>query len=417
MFKFIHTADIHLDSPLRGLEQYEGAPVAEIRGSTRRALQNLVALAIEERVAFVLIAGDLYDGDWPDYGTGLFLKYQMEQLRDAAIRVFVIQGNHDAANLMTKSLTLPDNVRMLSTKSPESVGLDDLGVVIHGQGFATRAVKDNIVRAYPNAVPGAFNIGMLHTCATGRDGHESYAPCSLDDLRSREYDYWALGHVHQYERLHGDPPILFSGNIQGRHARETGAKGCVLVTVNDRGRAQHEQRPLDVLRWERCRVDCTGASVEDVLERAAQRLRSGLESCDDRLMAARLEIVGACGSHEAFAAEPDRWTNEFRGLARDVGGGRIWVEKVKLQTAPAHSVDTTDGPIGELFRFLDELRDDEPGLVRLAAELSDLKKKLPRELREGDSAIDLDSSEHLREVLSQVGPMVLRGVLAPEGTP
>ena len=68
--KFVHAADIHLDSPLRGLERYEGAPVDELRGATRRAFENLVDLAIEDEVAFVLLAGDLYDGDWKDYNTG-----------------------------------------------------------------------------------------------------------------------------------------------------------------------------------------------------------------------------------------------------------------------------------------------------------------------------------------------------------
>ena len=96
MFKFLHAADIHLDSPLRGLDRYEGCPVEEIRGATRRALEGLVRLAVAERVAFVLIAGDVYDGDWPDHGTGLFFARKMAELKDARIPVYLISGNHDA---------------------------------------------------------------------------------------------------------------------------------------------------------------------------------------------------------------------------------------------------------------------------------------------------------------------------------
>jgi DNA repair exonuclease SbcCD nuclease subunit len=147
MFKFIHAADIHLDSPLKGLERYEGAPVEEMRRSTRRALENLTDLAIAERVAFVLIAGDLYDGDWNDHGTGLYLNSQMARLHDAGIDVVLIQGNHDAQSHMTKHLTLPENVKRLWTDRPQSLPIEDCGVMVHGQGFAKRAVTDNIAAA------------------------------------------------------------------------------------------------------------------------------------------------------------------------------------------------------------------------------------------------------------------------------
>src|SRR6202011_3159455 len=138
MFKFLHAADIHLDSPLKGLERYEGAPVEQIRKATRRALENLVQLAVMEKVDFVLIAGDLYDGDWKDYNTGLFFLAQMARLRSAEIKVFILSGNHDAANQLTKHLRPPENVRFLSDRKPETVRLDEIGVAIHGQGFAKR---------------------------------------------------------------------------------------------------------------------------------------------------------------------------------------------------------------------------------------------------------------------------------------
>src|SRR3972149_747737 len=114
--KFIHVADIHLDSPLRGLERYEGAPVAELRGATREALESLVRVSLEERVDFVLIAGDVYDGDWRDYNTGLFFARQMTRLREAGIPVLLIRGNHDAASQITRELRLPENVNRFSTR-------------------------------------------------------------------------------------------------------------------------------------------------------------------------------------------------------------------------------------------------------------------------------------------------------------
>ena len=183
MFRFLHAADIHLDSPQRGLDRYEGAPVVECRGATRRALENLVGLALAERVAFVAIVGDLYDGDWPDYNTGLFFGKQMVRLRDGGIPVFMIRGNHDAANKMTKDLKLVDNVHVLSSQQAETLVLEDQGVAIHGQSFPTQAVLTNLARSYPARRKGYFNLGLLHTCVDGREGHEPYAPCSLADLR------------------------------------------------------------------------------------------------------------------------------------------------------------------------------------------------------------------------------------------
>ncbi len=204
-----------------------------IRGATRRALENLVHLAIDEDAKFVLLAGDLYDGDWRDYSTAPFLSAQMSKLRQHAIRVFAVSGNHDAESQISRLLNMPDNVTVFSTRAPQTRLLEELGVAIHGQGLPRRAIPEDLTVSYPSRLKGMFNIGLLHTSATGCEGHATYAPCTLDGLRSRQYDYWALGHVHNREVLCTEPWIVFSGNIQGRHVREPGPKGCTLVTVRD----------------------------------------------------------------------------------------------------------------------------------------------------------------------------------------
>jgi DNA repair exonuclease SbcCD nuclease subunit len=154
VFRFLHAADIHLDSPLRGLERYPDAPAAEVREAPRRALENLVDLALEEQVAFLLIAGDLYDGDWRDYNTGIFFAAQMRRLTAAEIPVVLVAGNHDAASQITKSLSLPPGVVQLATDVPQTHELPHLGVAIHGQGFATRSVSRDLAAGYPMAVLG-----------------------------------------------------------------------------------------------------------------------------------------------------------------------------------------------------------------------------------------------------------------------
>ncbi len=413
MFKFIHAADIHLDSAQKGLAAYEGAPVEACRGATRRAFANVVQLAIDEQAAFVVIAGDLYDGDWTDYNTGLFLVGQAARLRDHGIKVYAIRGNHDAANQMTKDLRLPDNVRLLSGDQPETVIDDELGVAIHGQSFATRKIVHNMAQGYPDRVAGCLNLGVLHTCLSGREGHESYAPCSIDDLRSRGYDYWALGHVHAHEILReGDPWIVFPGNTQGRHARETGPKGCMVAVVDDSRRIRAVRRHVvDVARWEACEIGVAGArDLDEILPIVESRLGLLLAECDRDTMVVRLVLRGACLAHYDLVARSTATLNEIRGVAVAASMGRIWIEKAIVNTTPpgasASAVD--DGAIGEIDVFLDELiRDPLRRETFVDSSFDEVRRKLPQEL----AGLLTDPERHLGW-LGQVGPL-LRARLDP----
>jgi exonuclease SbcD len=412
MFKFLHAADIHLDSPLRGLGRSDDIPADEVRGATRKALDNLVRLAIDERVAFVLIAGDVYDGDWKDHNTGLWFVRQMARLRDVGIPVFLIRGNHDAQNKMTALLPLPDNVRSLATDRAESRRLDDFDVIVHGQGFATESVLEDLAARYPPAGRGALNIGLLHTSANGRDGHDRYAPCTVDALRSKGYDYWALGHIHKREFLaEGDPWIAFSGNVQGRHIREPGPKGCLLVTVDDRRAiASVEFRSLDVLRWATCRVDASGvADRDELLQRCQDALVGFLPGDSDLPVIARVELFGACRGHARLAADLPRLASEIRAIAVGIGCGRLWVEKVKLATKPEGDAAEAlgDDSMGVLIETLNALENDPTELVSLATrELADLRKRLAAEVSGFDS-IDFESVDWLRGALGEARSLLV----------
>jgi DNA repair exonuclease SbcCD nuclease subunit len=416
MFRFLHAADIHLDSPLRGLERYEGAPAERIRGATRNALENLVQLAVEQQVAFVLLVGDLYDGDWRDYNTGLFLAKEMTKLRKADISVFVVAGNHDAASQITRSLHLPENVTSLSTRVPETVQINELGVTIHGQGFPRRVVPEDLSKSYPEASPGLFNIGLLHTSVTGREGHDVYAPCTVEGLLSKGYDYWALGHVHQREVLHQDPWILFPGNTQGRHIRETGPKGCTLVTVEGGSVEAVEHRDLDVLRWAVCRVDAAGIErPEEAVERVRKVFEEELDGGEGRLLALRVEVEGACRAHAELLRDPARWVNEIRAAATDVSWGSLWVEKVKLRTRSLADLDDMvqrEDALGDLLRYIGELDPCDDEVRSLTQELSDLRAKLPAELFQGEEALDWESPAGLREILDDLKHLLVPRLLS-----
>ena len=334
MFRFLHAADTHIDSPLDGLEAYDGAPVAALRGATRRALENLVALALDEQVDFVLLAGDIYDGDWKDFSTGLFFARQMARLNDAGIPVYLIAGNHDAASVLTRRLSLPPNVHGFSTRAADTKEVPGVPAVVHGRGFPNRAVPENLVPEYPPPVAGRFNVGLLHTSLTGAPGHDTYAPCALRDLEQKGYDYWALGHVHQPQVLAERPWVVFAGNTQGRHVRETGVRGCRLVTVGDSLEVSAaEHRPLDVVRWEVIGVDLAGADEEPVaLARIGDALRQASRAADGRLLAARIVVTGATPLHEHLRRDLRHLRAECIAQAQQAAGEGIWIEEVEIAT-------------------------------------------------------------------------------------
>ncbi len=420
MIRFLHAADLHLDSPLRGLEKYEGAPIARIRGASRRALENLVKLAIDERVDFVLLAGDIYDGDWLDVGTGLFFVGEMAKLRSAGIPVFLIAGNHDAASKMSRRLPYPDNVRIFPHEHAETFTLDNIGVAVHGQSYADQAESRNLGLGYPGAIKGLLNIGLLHTALSGREGHEPYAPCILEDLLTRDYDYWALGHVHQRESVHTNPfpRVEFPGNLQGRNIREAGAKGCLLVAANGSGTAAAEFHALDVVRWNRIRVDCENAfDRDDIYRRVAAGFEDAVASAEGRMLAARVELHGECSLHDSLLAQTDALRNQVRALAKSFGDDAVWVEKVQVRTARP-GVVSDEAPIGEdaLSEFAAVAAElfAQPEQLQALLDMDDIKAlagKVPAELKEGDAALDLSDPAWAKQLLDRA-----RAVLIAEAT-
>lgn len=415
MFKFVHAADLHLDSPLRGLERYEGAPVERLRNASRRAMVRLVDLCIAERAAFLLLAGDIFDGDWKDYSTGLFFAAQLSRLREAGIPALLVHGNHDFLCPFKKNLDHP-NLYTFPSEKPASRAIESVNVVVHGQSYNERDVRTNLAAAYPPPTSGTYNIGLLHTAADGREGHESYAPCSTSALANHGYDYWALGHVHNREVLSPRPFIVFPGNLQGRHARETGPKGATLVTVDDAHRTTIEHRTLDAVRWEAASIDVAdAASAHDVLDLVEERAVKLLASAEGRLLALRITVEGMTRAHDELARDPDRWTQQIRLQATDAGGGMVWLEKIRLRTRPRAdlaALSQRNDPIGKLLKALHALRTDDDELRSLIFDLTaDLQKKLPPELREGADPLDLARPDLLHDLIDQTEAMLLPRLL------
>lgn len=413
MVRFLHAADLHLDSPLRGLQRYEGAPTEQIRSAPRKAFQNLVQLALREQVQLVVIAGDIYDGDWQDHNTGLFFVRQISQLTNAGIHVIAINGNHDAARQMTRTLPLPRNPDgteiMLSCDSAETRCLENIGVAVHGRSFADRAEEENLVMQYPAAKPGLFNIGVLHTSLTGSEGHNTYAPCRPIDLMDKQYHYWALGHIHQRGQHHDpdDPlatPIWFSGNIQGRHVRETGPKGCLIVDVDAKFQPRVRFEPLDVVRWQVAELDVSELdSIDDIHQWYADWLDKNLNQAASRLVAHRINLSGRSVLHQRLHHDHDALQQGLRARAIDLGRGNAWLETVKLRTKPVVERDKNEllGPLGCVEQFFESVHTNET-LAEIKTELAALKQRLPVELiADPIEPMQLDHDQFLAELLAE----------------
>ena len=380
--KFIHTADIHLDSPLCGLASYQNAPVQALRTATRDAFANLIDAAIEEQVDFMVIAGDLYDGTWKDYNTGHFFVREMGRLNKAAIPVYLLYGNHDAENEMTKRLTFPPNVHAFDARKPVTHRLEALRVALHGRSFKNAATLENLAVDYPDPIAGWLNIGVLHTALEGSAAHARYAPCSLAELNAKGYDYWALGHVHEHAVLQRNPWVVFPGNLQGRHIREPGPRGAVLVTANDTGIVSVDRLIVDVMRWEHVEVDASAAddlpAVVALAGRALESLLAGI--ADTKPISVRVTVVGRTAAHGELFGMHAQLREEILAQAAALGSDRLWIEKVRVMTTPAadgSQITERGDAIADLQALLAQVPADEVFMRSLVEELQQLTGKAP----------------------------------------
>jgi DNA repair protein SbcD/Mre11 len=401
--KFLHAADIHLDSPLAGLRARADLPDAVIRHCTRRAFTAMIDLARAEDVAFVVIAGDLYDGDWKDFSTGLFFAEEMRRLGRPC---FLLRGNHDARSLITRNLTLPSNVREFSSRTCETVPLAELGVALHGHSFPNRAVPEDLSAGYPAPVTGMLNIGVLHTSAEDPGEHETYAPCSIAGLTMKGYDYWALGHIHARRVLAERPWIVFPGNLQGRHPKETGPKGCTLVTVEDRQVVAVEHRSVDVLRWAALEVDATGADVATLTGRIADTVGSAIAVADDRPVLARVTLTGATALHGTLQSDTERLAAECRNAAFEADGA-LFVESVRVRTRPVPAAD--DDVLAPLRAAFSAGLDDPALVASLLEELASVRQRLPASAR---AALELPDDEDGLRILAEEAWQIAADALA-----
>lgn len=443
-FRFIHTADIHLNSQMATVKQKIKAGLApqEVIEAPALAFERLIDLALDEEVDFIVISGDLYDNQPQSFDAERATNDQLIRLidKDRVIPVYVISGNHDAEMVHAKRLTLPaQNCRTFSSTEPETMKLTefdpDLKVAIHGQGYEERATEKNLVEEYPEAIPGHFNIGLLHTSLdkvkseSSSEDHPRYAPCELADLRGLGYDYWALGHIHKRDEVNSrDPVVLFPGNLQGRHIKETGKKGVTLVEVEDGSVTTMTHRPLDIGRWAVIEMSNGGwATREEFLEDAFERVREELD--DERSggesiswLGLRFRIGGPTKAHSDLSKDPVGIEQELLTKAAEAAALSgypisVWIEKVEVDTRSEidpKQAALRDDPLGEVIRQAQNPTDETvDAMVDSFDSLRTKLRDLGGEYRLEDlTGVDTNDPDALRDLMPEIEQILLGRVEA-----
>lgn len=266
---FIHAADLHLDSPFNGLAHIPESILEEIRESTFRSLDRLVQTAIALQVDFVLIVGDLFDNERQSLKAQMRLRKSFQTLEKQHINVYLSYGNHDHINGNIHPITYPNNVFIFPTEKVSSFTFEAKGkkmVEVHGFSYENQAVLENKASEYNIINPSIpFHIAMLHGSLHSNTVHDTYAPFQMSDLFEKEFDYWALGHIHKREILKKDPTVVYPGNIQGRHRKELGEKGCYHVVLSEE-ETELTFIPLQAIQFEALSIDVSACDEIHQLE-------------------------------------------------------------------------------------------------------------------------------------------------------
>ncbi len=380
-FRFVHTADIHLDSPLKSLALRHQALADLIGTASRVVFRRIIDLCLDEAVDALIIAGDLYDGSQTSMKTARFLVQQFVRLHEAGIAVYLIRGNHDAESRITRELVFPDTVKVFGTRA-EVLMIEKaaLRIAIHGISFANRHAPDSLLDRFKPAVSGAVNIGILHTSLAGPSGHDRYAPCSVADLQATGFDYWALGHIHLRAAYPGRTIIVMPGSPQGRDIGEAGAKSVTLVTVADDGSLSLEPRPMAIARFERLAVDLSGvAEWREVAARLETALRHARASMAEEQLVLRPVLHGDTALAWQILRDLDLLTEQAVALSETIGS--VWIDKVETLCAAAIAA-IGGGAVAELAEMVGSAASNPAVMAAVDEAAARVLHALPKDLRD-----------------------------------
>ncbi len=385
-FRFLHIADAHVGGRFAGLARRSERAAAEMARACLDALDAAVDAALEREVAFVVVAGDLFDKAAPDLRDSFEAAARLARLWRAGIDVYWLLGNHDYGPA-AEALPSSERLHRFSTRKVETFLREDLGVALHGRSFPERAAPENFAAAYPRAEPGRFEIGVLHTSLDGRAGAATYAPCKLGDLTATGYAYWALGHVHDQEIVARAPHVVFPGCLQGRNPRETGPKGCVAVSVEDGRVLDVEPIVCDRARWLTAATEL-GDDASSLEAATLDAIEDARDRAEGRFAVIRLRHRAAGAALAALRRKGlSALVEDAARLGLSVGDD-IAVEAVRIDAVEAAA------PLGlaaEAADLIEEAAADPSVRAALAAARDEIRGKSGAAVDFGDPALDLEA--------------------------
>lgn len=384
-FSFVHTADLHLDSPFLGLVRLpddETRVVQELREATFKAFDSVIELCIRRKADFLLVAGDVYDGADRSLQAQLRFRNGLRRLNEAGIRAYVVHGNHDPLDGWADSLQMPGGVHVFGPEV-DSVVFEKEGVPvarIHGVSYPTRKIGKRFGKGFKREGDEPFQIGLFHCNAGGDTRHDPYAPRSVSELVESNLNYWALGHIHESTVLRkADPFIGYPGNTQGRHVNEAGPRGCFLVRVTAEGNLEAEPDfvATDSVRWLASDIDIAGVETMDILlDRIDEKMDELAVQAEERGVVTRITFRGRGPLHHSLAR-----ANAARDLLdelHNLGTARtpfIWAEKLVLRTRPQIDLEARRGAqdfLGDLLRLVNDIRRSPDEMAELQRVIADL---------------------------------------------
>lgn len=417
--KFVHAADLHLDSPFSGLRSVQPEIASRLHQATFDAYHHIIELCLAEQVDALLVAGDIFDGADRSLRAQVQFAAGLHTLHEAGIRSFICHGNHDPLNGWEAQIDMPSGCHRFgpSVQRVPVFENEPQRAVVHGISYPQRDMRHNLIPAFGRAAPGPFHIGLLHANVGNIAEHEAYAPCRLADLSATGIDYWALGHVHRRQILrHPTPTIVYPGNPQGRHPHETGARGVYLVEVSDSREVSLAFQPVDVLRWAAASIDIGPLRSDQELLNAIDDKLSVLQAgADGRALIVRLQLSGRGALHthlaradfmaDLLALVNTHWMQQ---------SPLLWCERIEVSTASA--VDRQQRRQGtdfvaDLLRLSDTVRDSDPMMADMRRLLNDLYGRVEVSRYLHDHPL---TDDDLRQIITDAEALCLAALLEAE---
>ena len=378
MIKLLHTADIHLDSPLKSLALRNKDLATKVSVATRQSFEHMIDFVIAEEIFGLLISGDLFDGQLRSAKTGAFLINQLDRLNEKNIPVFLIQGNHDVKYGNFAGLPYPSNVHIFKGRD-NKYQLFDTNIWIHGVSYEREHCPENLLNKFSEPVPNSINIGMLHTSLANPSGHDNYAPCSVKELTQHGFDYWALGHIHKREVYSENPWIVMPGIPQGRDTGEQGKKSATLITIDD-DKISIEEKVTSLVEFLRHEIDVTGcdsdAEIRSLIRNNFQQLieQQGFENA-----IIKLKLTGQYEYRWEIVRDLEIWEETINEIASE--SGKIWVEELTIDLADLDISKKGTTAVDELGQIMHQIIDEEGFMDGITNYCDEVLKQLPAEQR------------------------------------